>query len=407
MMPALPPMPHAELLTVFMFLSAFLGALVSLNLAFISPVQRHANRLLSVSLFSVALFALTSALLINHAIFLVPHLFRVNMPLHYLVAPCAYLYVRSVLYQEIRFRRFDWLFLVPFGLHTLEVLPFLLHGTAYKVHYLQLLLVDVAGITKQQEGLLPAYYHPVLKFVLGTAYVLLQWRLLWQFSRQAAPASRYENQALLRWLRLFTLLNTLLYPPVLLAMVLPVSGTSATIFAVCLLGSYLLVTSTLLFLQPQLLYGLRRAPAAAALVGAPAPPTPAAAAKQEDPARVYSLSEERRQTYCALLEEHMQQQPFRRKGYGIKDLAAETNIPPHHVSALINQEYRMNFNDFLNRYRVEYIKARMVQVDWRHLTLEGLALEAGFSNRTTFFRAFVKLTGCTPTEYLAQVAPSA
>ena len=409
MTPVLPSMPHAELLTVLMFLSAFVGLLVSAILAFVNAVQRHANRLLSASLFSVALFALTSALLINHSIFLVPHLFRLNMPLHYLVAPCAYLYVRSVLYQEVRFRRFDWLFFVPCGLHTLELLPFLLHGAAYKAHYLARLLVDVAGVTKQQEGLLPAYYHPVLKFVLGTAYVLAQWRLLRQFSRRAGPGSRRENRALLRWLRLFTLLNTLLYPPVLLAMVLPVSGTCATTFAVCALGSYLLVASTLLFFRPRILYGLRRAPAAAFGAGAaPAgpPPAPAAAAKKADPARAYSLSEERKQAYCALLEGHMQRQPFRRKGYGIKDLAAETGLPPHHVSAFINREYRMNFSDFLNRYRVEYIKARMGRLDWRHLTLEGLALEAGFSNRTTFFRAFVKLTDCTPTEYLARVVPS-
>ena len=403
MIPDLPLLPHAELLTVFMFLCAFVGTLVSLILAFAGPVPRHANRLLSGSLFSVALFALTSALLINHSIFLVPHLFRVNLPLHYLVAPCAYLYVRAVLHQETRFRRFDWLFFVPFGLHTLELLPFLLHGTAYKVHYLARLLVDVAGVTKQQEGLLPAYYHPVLKFGYGTAYVLLQWRLLRQFSRRADPTRRRENYALLRWLRLLTLLNTLLYPPVLLAMALPVSGTYATIFAVCALGSYLLVTSTLLFFQPQILYGLRPAPAAAG-AAAPAPTAPAAA-KKEDPARAYSLSEERKQACCALLETHMQQ-PFRRKGYTIKDLAAATSIPPHHVSALINQEYQVNFSDFLHRYRVEYMQARMGQPDWRHLTLEGLALEAGFSNRTTFFRAFVKLAGCPPTEFLAQANSS-
>ena len=411
MIPSLPMMPFAEPLTLLMFLSAFLGTLVSSILAFMSPVKRHANRLLSVSLFSVALFALTSALLINHSIFLVPHLFRLNMPLHYLVAPCAYLYVRAVLYQETRFRPTDWLYFVPFGLHTLELLPFLLHSAAYKFHYLELLLVDVAGVTKQQEGLLPAYYHPVLKFVLGTAYVLMQWRLLWQFSRQTTPGRRRENHALLHWLRVFTLLNTLLYPPILLAMVLPVSGTYATIFAVGALGCFLLVTSTLLFFWPQVLYGLRDSPPARvarpAEAAPPVPAAPEAAARPQGPVRAYSLSEEHKQAYCVLLEGHMQQQPFRRKGYGIKDLAAETGIPPHHVSALINQEYRVNFSDFLNRYRVEYIKARIRQSDWRHLTLEGLALEAGFSNRTTFFRAFVKLAGCTPTEYLAQVAPPA
>ena len=404
MIPDLPLMPHAELLTVFMFLSAFIGLLVSAILAFVNTVQRHANRLLSVSLFSVALFALTSALLINHTIFLVPHLFRVNMPLHYLVAPCAYLYVRSVLYQEIRFRRFDWLYFVPFGLHTLELLPFLLHSAAYKFHYLQQLLVDVAGVTKQQEGLLPAYYHPVLKFILGTAYALLQGRLLWQFSRRAPAAHRPENESLLRWLRVFTFLNLLLYPPVLLAMLLPVDGTSVTIFAVCVLGSYLLVASTLLFFQPQILYGMRNPTADSPATAEPAAALPTAE-KKEDLARAYSLSDERKQAYRARLEAHMrEQQPFLCKGYGIKDLGTETDIPAHHLSALINQEYEMNFSDFLNRYRVEYVKARMGRPEWRQLTLEGLALEAGFSNRTTFFRAFTKLTGCTPSEYLAQGA---
>ncbi len=412
MIPDLPSMPHAELLTVFMFLSAFIGLLVSVILAFINTVQRHANRLLSVSLFSVALFALTSALLINHAIFVVPHLFRVNMPLHYLVAPCAYLYVRSVLNQEIRFRRFDWLFFVPFGLHTLELLPFLLHGTAYKLHYLQLLLVDVAGVTKQQEGLLPAYYHPVLKFGLGTAYGLMQGRLLWQFSRREPATRRPENKSLLRWLRVFTLLNLLLYPPVLLAMLLPLDGTYVTIFAVCALGSYLLVASTLLFFQPRILYGMRNpatpdaAPVAVANEAAVAPTGPPTANKKQDLARAYSLSDERKHAYRARLEAHMrEEQPFLCKGYGIKDLSAETGIPPHHLSALINQEYEMNFSDFLNCYRVEYVKARMGRPEWRQLTLEGLALEAGFGNRTTFFRAFTKLADCTPSEYLAQ-APS-
>ena len=398
-------MPYAEPLTLLLFLSAFVGALVSFILAFVNKEQRHASRLLSASLFSVALFALTSALLINHAIFLVPHLFRLNMPLHYLVAPCAYLYVRAVLHQEVRFRRLDWLHFVPFGLHTLELLPFLLHSAAYKHHYLQLLLVDIAGVTKQQEGLLPGYYHPVLKFVIGTSYVLLQWRLLGQSGRPAAVGPHPETHALLRWLRVFTVLNTLLYPPVLLAMLLPFSAIYTTIFTVGVLGSYLLLTSTLLLLRPQILYGLR-SPHLPRDAGQPLSVPITAPPKSDDAARAYSLSEEKKREYRARLEAHMLLQPFRRKGYGIKDLAAETAIPPHHLSALINQEYRMNFSDFLNRYRIEYVKERMVQLDWRQLTLEGLALEAGFGNRTTFFRAFVKLTGSTPSEYQAQLAAS-
>ncbi|MBC7923897.1 MAG: AraC family transcriptional regulator [Ferruginibacter sp.] len=395
MIPTIPLMPYADLLTVLMFLSAFIGTLVSIILAFVNTVQRHANRLLSVSLFSVALFTLTSALLINHAIFLVPHLFRVNMPLHYLVAPCAYLYVRSVLYQEIRFRRYDWLHFVPFGLHTLELLPFLLHSAQYKFQYLQQLMVDIPGVIKQQEGLLPDYYHPVLKFILGNGYVWMQWRLIRRFARQTPAHDRRENQSLLRWLRTFTVLNTLLYPPVLLAMLLPIHATYTTIFVVSTLGGYLLVTSTLLLFRPQVLYGTTGTPPVVAVARE--------TAGKEDPARVYSLSAERKREYRERIETHIRQhQPFLRKGYGINDLAAESDIPVYQVSAFINQEYRMNFSDFINRYRVEYVKEKVTQPEWRQLTLEGIALEAGFSNRTTFFRAFTKLTGVTPSEYLTK-----
>jgi AraC-like DNA-binding protein len=97
-------------------------------------------------------------------------------------------------------------------------------------------------------------------------------------------------------------------------------------------------------------------------------------------------------------------QPFLRKGYSIKEMASDLEIPQHQVSMVINHEYGMNFNDFVNRHRIDYIKAKLTQPDWRQLTLEGIALEAGFSNRTTFFRAFTKLTGTTPTAYLEQRA---
>lgn len=395
-------MPYAGALTHLMFLSAFIGLLVSVILAYVNTVQRHANRLLSLSLFSVAFFALNSALLINHSIFVVPHLFRLSMPLQYLVAPCAYLYVRSVLYQETRFHRSDWLHFVPFGLHTVELLPFLLHSSTYKLQYLHQIMADIPSVVKQQEGLLPGYYHPVLKFILGTGYVLLQWRLLWQFRPSVPGLDHQQNNPLMRWLLTFTGLNTLLYPPVLVVMVLPWGSTYATIFTVSALGSYLLLASVLLFFQPQILYGLWETPT-------PVPTAPAAleAATKEEPAKVYSLTSEKKQQYRTCIEAHMQQdQPYLQKGYGIKDLAAETSIPSHHLSALINQEYQMNFSDFINRYRVEYIKERMTQLDWRQLTLEGIAMEGGFSNRTTFFRAFVKLNGITPSEYLTRYTPS-
>ena len=187
-------LPYAEFLTILMFVSAFVAMLVSTALAFFNTVQRHASRLLGISLLSVAFFAVVSALLINHAIVQVPHLFRTAAPLQYLMAPCAYLYVRAVLYRESRFHRYDWLHFVPFVVHTIELMPFLLLSAEYKLEYLQQLSAVPMGVVRQQEGWLPAYYHPLLKFALSSGYVWLQWRLIRHYALEVRSTDKKVNR---------------------------------------------------------------------------------------------------------------------------------------------------------------------------------------------------------------------
>ena len=51
-------------------------------------------------------------------------------------------------------------------------------------------------------------------------------------------------------------------------------------------------------------------------------------------------------------------------------------------------------------YRVQYIKAGMVNRQWENITLEAIAEQAGFNNRTTFLSAFKKFTGMTPSGFM-------
>ncbi|GAB3036940.1 AraC family transcriptional regulator [Spirosoma pulveris] len=388
-------MPYAELLFFMMALSAFLGLLVSLVVVVFNQQQPHASRLLALTLFSMAWFTLVSALLLNHAIFQFPHLFRSSAPVQYLIAPCAYLYLRAVVRQETRFGRYDWLHFVPAALHMLELLPFYAMGTAEKTRYLQVLLTDLQSVVKQQEGWLPAYYHITLKCIQGSIYFVFQWRLLSRFKQQLSGQQREQNQVLLNWLTLFTLLNGLLYLPLLGLLLLPLSADVNTLLGLFMLGSYLIACATLLLFNPQVLYGLTN-------VVSPEPPVPAAT--EEDITRGYTLSTEKRRVYRTLIEEHMMcQQPYLQNGYSIRHLCEKVQLPQHQVSAVINQEFGMNFSDFVNQYRVEYIKQKLEEPQWRRMTLEGIALEAGFTNRITFFRAFTKLTGTSPSTYLAQL----
>lgn len=112
-------------------------------------------------------------------------------------------------------------------------------------------------------------------------------------------------------------------------------------------------------------------------------------------------TKDKRNAYLQTLEKTLaDQQPFLTKGYSIKDLAEDTGIPAHHLSCLINKEYQLNFQNFINFQRVEYVKSQIHQEEWKQLSLEGMAWQAGFTSRTTFFRAFIKNTGKAPSYYL-------
>jgi AraC-like DNA-binding protein len=94
---------------------------------------------------------------------------------------------------------------------------------------------------------------------------------------------------------------------------------------------------------------------------------------------------------------------YLKQGFSLKDFSKETGINLPTLSALINKEYGMNFNDFINQQRVEYFKYLLSLPKFMQWTLEATAMKAGFSSRTTFIRAFTKFEECSPSDYLKAV----
>lgn len=100
------------------------------------------------------------------------------------------------------------------------------------------------------------------------------------------------------------------------------------------------------------------------------------------------------------VEEFMQQhRPFLKAGYNIQTLANVIGIPSYQLSALINRQVGINFNDYLNRYRVKYCEDLIQNGEASNLNLKGLANNCGFHNRNTFTIAFKKFTGLAPSNY--------
>jgi AraC-like DNA-binding protein len=83
----------------------------------------------------------------------------------------------------------------------------------------------------------------------------------------------------------------------------------------------------------------------------------------------------------------------------LQDVAQMIGLTPHQLSQLINERSGKNFSDFLNHYRIEEFKLRIIQRESSQLTLVGLAMEIGFNSKTSFNNTFKKITGQTPSEY--------
>jgi AraC-like DNA-binding protein len=73
------------------------------------------------------------------------------------------------------------------------------------------------------------------------------------------------------------------------------------------------------------------------------------------------------------------------------------------ISRAINQGFAMNFNDFINNYRIEAVKEMFQNGEHKKSTLIGIAYDCGFNSKATFNRAFKKNTNFSPKEYLNSI----
>jgi len=83
-------------------------------------------------------------------------------------------------------------------------------------------------------------------------------------------------------------------------------------------------------------------------------------------------------------------------------LATMLQIPSHQLSRVINDKLGLNFFDFVNKYRVEEVKAKIKDPKFDNLSLLGIAFDCGFNTKSAFNRVFKKMTGLTPSEYKKQ-----
>ncbi len=80
----------------------------------------------------------------------------------------------------------------------------------------------------------------------------------------------------------------------------------------------------------------------------------------------------------------------------LQKLAESLHVTPHQLSELMNEKLKVNFNNYVNKYRVE--EARDLLINEPESTIISICFHVGFNSKSSFNSAFKKFTGLKPSD---------
>lgn len=114
----------------------------------------------------------------------------------------------------------------------------------------------------------------------------------------------------------------------------------------------------------------------------------------------FQLTPERSGRYLDKLLLFMERErPFTDGDLSVQKLADKLAIPAAHLSQTINELLGKSFPDFINTYRIEEAKKKLLDPGNKHYTVLAIAEEVGFNSKSSFNEVFKKYVKMTPTEF--------
>lgn len=125
----------------------------------------------------------------------------------------------------------------------------------------------------------------------------------------------------------------------------------------------------------------------------------------EDDNRNNSLEQSMLNELFNNLTKYMEKEkPYMDNDLRLVNLADQLGFSTHLLSKVINEKSGMNFNQFINEYRLK--DAMELLENERGLSINNIYFNVGFNNKATFYSVFKRKHNCTPSEYRKQLSGS-
>ncbi|MEI7525873.1 MAG: helix-turn-helix domain-containing protein [Mariniphaga sp.] len=397
------------------------GIILSVILMYYNTRNFKSSIYLSLYFLIISLYGLNQyVLLYSKSVFWVTVFCTHFTFLYYLVGPLFYWYIRSVLTDNPRFSRWDLLHLLPMLVFLIVEVPYLLAPLSYKSEIATRIAADPEYLGEINFTILSDIFSNAVVYlsrpVLILGYLIWSFGMFIHFITGRKRLHIIKNQRFItKWLSVlfgFTFILFVSYI-ILLFRIMEIDSmvlfyTANTLQILSAAGLAGLVISPLFF--PEIMYGLPRIPQS--IVNQEIQQGGLEHLSDTEETSLI-FTEERTQSlhfeneYMVNIQQKVEDcmkefQPYLQPQLNLNKFADILQLPAHHLAYFFREFRHQSFNDYNNECRVRHARNLMVEGKTEELTLEAVGLLSGFTNRSTFFRAFKKAEGISPRDFLAK-----
>lgn len=317
-----------------------------------------------------------------------PHFINLAWLLLFLHGPALWLYIKTLTRPDFRFR----------PLYLLHLLPFLFFLAVHYLTFIKLPAAEKIEIALSESFKAELFYKfSVLSIGISTLSYNIWALLLIRNHRQRLMQSFSKIENLdLNWLRLLIIAALVVYAINVMLFNLNSIFDFAT-YRTLIMVTYSIGAVYILFLG---YFGLQQGN----IFISHEPPAAKPAATNEGKSAVIPQKPEHLSFINKLTHFMEARQPYLDPELTLAKLSEMLKVKPEFLSEVINAALNQNFFDFVNKYRIEEFKIQRLKESNRHLSILGLAYDCGFNSKASFYRAFKKFEGISPTAYIQQVS---
>jgi AraC-like DNA-binding protein len=320
-----------------------------------------------------------------------------TIPIAFTLGPVLFFYIRKLLSPELTLSKKDWIHLIPALFFLINTLPYDFLPYNEKIEWIKAIknnptnMLDIPLLIGTSSIFFLARPISILFYIiLSIRYVVKN------FSQAKKRLSYYQQMFMARWIQMILITTSMIYVSNLIYTVNSIHTrnlsivTSISIVAGLGLG-FLCIQ---LFINPYILFGFGQI---------------RYHASDSFLAKLYFIPQKTEEKFTKAwaidientIIDHEETLAFLKKGYSIKNLSEELNIPLYQLNHYFKDIYNDSFSNWKNIKRIDYATKLILDGFLVSSTMENLSNICGYSSRSNFNDAFKMVRNQTIKSFLS------